>query len=91
MPVIDIHHPHVHSVASTKAAVEQVARAMAAQYGVSHHWDGNSLHFTRSGINGRITVADNDVHVRVDLGFMLGAIKPMIEREIERHLDEQLA
>jgi putative polyhydroxyalkanoate system protein len=29
--------------------------------------------------------------VRVELGFLMSAMKPMIEREIERKLDEQLA
>jgi len=91
MPVIDIRRPHTGSVISTKAAVEDVAKAIATHYGVAHHWIGDELHFARSGVKGRITVASKDVHVRVDLGFLMGAMKPLIEREIERQLDEYIA
>jgi putative polyhydroxyalkanoate system protein len=91
MPVIDIRRPHAGSMTSTKAAVEHVAKAIAKQYGVDHHWSGDQLHFDRSGVKGRITVARNDVHVRVELGFLMGAMKPLIEREIERQLDEHIA
>ncbi len=91
MPAIDIHRPHAGSVASTKAAVEHVAKAISSRYGIAHQWVGDELHFTRSGVKGRITIASNDVHVRVDLGLMMGAMKPLIEREIERQLDEHLA
>ncbi len=91
MAVIDIHRPHTGSVASTKAAVEHIAKGISSHYGVAHQWIGDELHFTRSGVKGRITVASEDVHVRVDLGLMMGAMKPLIEREIERQLDEHLA
>lgn len=90
MPVIDIHRAHSGSVASTKAAVEHVANAISSHYGVVHQWVGDELHFTRSGVKGRITIASTAVHVRVDLGVLMGAMKPIIEREIERQLDEHL-
>lgn len=91
MPVIDIRRPYKGSVKTTKAAVERVAKAIAKQYGIAHHWAGDELHFDRSGVKGQIKVAKNEVHVRAELGFLMGALKPMIEREIERQLDEHLA
>lgn len=91
MAVIDIRRSHTSSLKSTKAAVEKVAKAIAKEYGIDHHWAGNELHFDRSGVKGRITVAKNEVHVRAELGFLMGALKPVIEREIERKLDEYLA
>ncbi|MEO7062759.1 MAG: polyhydroxyalkanoic acid system family protein [Dokdonella sp.] len=90
MPVIDIHRTHAGSIASTKTAIERVAKGISAHYGVVHQWIGDELHFTRSGVKGRITVASKDVHVRVDLGVLMGAMKPIIEREISRQLDEHL-
>ena len=45
----------------------------------------------RSGIKGRIAVSKDSLHVRAELGFLMGAMKPLIEREIERLLDENLA
>lgn len=91
MPVIDIRRAHKRSVKSAKAAVEHVADDIAQEYGIAHHWDGDKLLFDRTGVKGHIAVAKADVHVRIELGFLMGALKPMIEREIERRLDEYIA
>jgi len=91
MAVIDIRRPHKGNAKSTKAAVNRVAKAIAEEYGIEHHWVGDELRFDRSGVKGHIKVADNEVHVRAELGFLMGALKPVIEREIERQLDKHLA
>ncbi len=49
MAVIDIRRPHGSSLKSAKAAVEKIAKSIAKQYGIEHHWTGNDLHFDRSG------------------------------------------
>jgi putative polyhydroxyalkanoate system protein len=91
MSVIDIRRAHTSNVKSTKAAVERIAKAIAKEYGVDHHWTGDDLHFDRTGVKGQIKVSKTDIHVRVELGFLMGALKPVIEREIERRLDEHIA
>ena len=91
MAVIDIRRNHGSNLKSAKAAVERVAKAIAREYGIEHHWNGNQLEFDRSGVRGHIAVAKSDLHVRVELGFLMSALKPVIEREIERQLDEHLA
>ena len=91
MAVIDIRREHTKNLKSARNAVENVATAIAKEYGIAHHWSGDELHFDRTGIKGRIAVAKNDVHVHVELGFLMGALKPVIEREIERRLDEYIA
>lgn len=89
MAVIDIHRKHGRSMKDAKVAVERVAKAIAKEYGIDHHWDGNALHFTRTGVDGTIRVAKADVHVHAELGFLMGALKPVIEREIVRQLDAE--
>lgn len=91
MAVIDIRREHSSSLKSARAAVEKVAKSIAREYGIDHHWDGNELHFDRTGVKGRITVAKHEIHVRAELGFLMGALKSVIEREIERQLDENIA
>ncbi|HSS06089.1 MAG TPA: polyhydroxyalkanoic acid system family protein, partial [Rhodanobacteraceae bacterium] len=59
------------------------------EYGISHRWDGNTLNFSRTGVNGTIGVAKTDVHIHAELGFLMGALKPVIEREIVRQLDDE--
>lgn len=91
MAVIDIRRTHKKSIKSAKAAVEKLAKGIAKEYGIDHHWNGDTLQFDRSGVKGHIAVGKGDLHVRVELGFLMSAMKPMIEREIERELDKQLA
>lgn len=91
MAVIDIRREHGKSLKSAKAAVERVAKKIAKEYGIDHHWDGDKLEFDRTGVKGHIAVAKDELHVRVELGFLMGALKSTIQREIERTLDEYLA
>ncbi|MBA8883389.1 polyhydroxyalkanoic acid system family protein [Dokdonella fugitiva] len=91
MAVIDIRRSHKKPLKAAKTAVERVAKSIAKEHGIAHHWDGDTLVFDRSGVKGHIAVGKGDLHVRVELGFLMSALKPMIEREIERKLDEQLA
>jgi putative polyhydroxyalkanoate system protein len=89
MAVIDIHRKHGHSIKAAKAAVERVVKAIAKEYGITHRWDGNTLNFSRTGVNGAISVVKADVHIHAELGFLMGALKPVIEREIVRKLDDE--
>jgi putative polyhydroxyalkanoate system protein len=89
MAVIDIHRAHGHSMKDAKAAVERVVKAIAREYGITHRWDGNALSFSRTGVAGTISVAKQDVHIHAELGFLMGALKPVIEREINKQLDDE--
>jgi putative polyhydroxyalkanoate system protein len=90
MATIDIRRPHKISLKAAKAAVERVAKGIAKEYGIAHEWSGNQLKFDRSGVKGHIAVAKDEVHVHVELGFLMGALKSVIEREINSQLDEHI-
>lgn len=87
MSKIDIKRKHGQSVKAAKAAVDKTVAAIARKFGVTSGWDGDTLHFERSGVNGKIHVGKTEVRVTAELGFLLGALKPMIEGEIEKQLD----
>jgi putative polyhydroxyalkanoate system protein len=89
MAAIDIRRKHGKSLKDARAAVERVAKAVAKEYGFTHAWDGNTLEFSRSGATGAITVARSEVHIRAELGFLMSALKPVIESEITRKLDAE--
>lgn len=91
MSRIDILRPHQRSREDVRAAVDRLAGSLGEQFGVGHRWDGDTLAFERGGIRGRIDVGAHDVRVTAELGLLMGAMKPMIEREIERYLDRHLA
>ena len=88
MPSIDIRRKHGHSIKKAKAAVDETAKAIAQKFDIESAWSGNTLNFSRPGVEGKIRITDDEVHVTAELGFLLGMLKPAIEREIERHLDD---
>jgi putative polyhydroxyalkanoate system protein len=47
--------------------------------------------FSRTGVNGELKVAKDRFELDARLGFLLGAFKDRIEREIVANLDELLA
>ncbi len=89
MAAIDIRRKHGKSLKDARAAVERVANAVAKEYGFTHAWDGNALEFSRTGANGSIKVAKTEVHIHVELGFLMSALRPVIEKEITRKLDAE--
>ena len=90
MATIDIRRKHGKTHAEARATVDKTAAALTQRFGVDTQWDGDTLHFRRSGVNGRIEVTKTELIIHAELGFLLGAMKPMIEREIENHLDKRL-
>lgn len=89
MPAIDIRHPHSLTPAKARKAVDEVARKLAERFDIEYGWDGDTLSFTRSGVDGRIALAPNQLHVTAQLGFLLSALKGPIEAEIRRVLAER--
>ena len=88
MASIDIRRKHGLSLKQAKAAVTKTASAIGKKFDIQSEWEGDTLHFSRGGVNGTIAVTAASVHVHAELGFLMGALKPMIEAEINRVLDE---
>lgn len=91
MASIDIRRKHKHTLKEAKEAVKKTAQAIAKKFDIESRWNGNTLSFDRPGASGQIHVTASEVHVTAQLGFLLGALKPMIEKEIEKLLDKELA
>ncbi len=89
MPSIDIHHAHSKTPAQARKAIESVARKLAERFDVKYEWDGDTLNFVRSGVDGKIKLSPNQLHVTAQLGFMLSILKDPIESEIKRVLSEK--
>jgi putative polyhydroxyalkanoate system protein len=91
MPAIDIRRKHHHPLKKAKALVKKIADAIGKKFDIHSRWDGDTLHFERPGASGVIHVTAKEVHVTAQLGFLLGMLKPAIEKEIESQLDEGLS
>ena len=91
MPSIDIRRRHDLTPDAAKALVEDIAVRVCAKYGLRREWRGNVLHFRRGGVDGLIDIGSATIHIRAELGLMLGMLKTAIHNEIERELDAHLA
>ncbi|HXS03853.1 MAG TPA: polyhydroxyalkanoic acid system family protein [Rhodanobacter sp.] len=91
MPSIDIRRPHQLSIAEARAVVDQVASRMQEKFGMTGQWQGDTLGFSRPGVNGSIAVESDAIQVQAQLGMLLMPLKGMIEQEIRRKLDEHFA
>lgn len=89
MPGIDIRHPHSMPMPKARKAVEGVAKKLAERFDVQYEWDGDTLNFARSGVDGKIALTPKQLHVTAQLGFLLSALKGPIENEIKRVLGEK--
>lgn len=86
MSNIDISHDHSLSMKKARVVAEDLAEQLAQKYDLNYEWEGDSLHFHRTGVNGNIDVTKNSIDIRAKLGWLLIAMKGIIEAEIHRVL-----
>ena len=91
MSSIDIRHQHSLPLPKARKAVEDIAKKLASRFDMDYGWDGDDLHFNRSGVDGRIHLTEKQVRVTAQLGFLLSALKGTVEQEIRRVLDEKFS
>ena len=89
MSSISIQRKHTKSLKDARAAVIKVATAIEKKFSIHYEWDGDVLHFSRSGVDGRITLTKGLVEVDVRLGFLLMALRGPVTAEIERVLEQE--
>jgi len=90
MASIDIVHRHSLSPAAARSAVEDAVAALGRKLGVDYRWEGDTVHFKRQGVDGRIALAPGQVHVDARLGLLFSALKGTVETELLRVLRERL-
>jgi putative polyhydroxyalkanoate system protein len=91
MSNIKIRRSHAMPHDQARLAAEKMAKRLQNEFDLEYEWDGDVLVFERSGVNGELTVAPRHVEMEVQLGFLLGMLKPTIERRIHENLDEIFA
>lgn len=90
MSTIDISHAHSLPADKARSAIEEVARKLEERFDMSSRWEGETLRFSRSGVDGAIELLPSQVRVTAELGFLLSAMKGMVESEIQRVLADKL-
>lgn len=91
MADIELHRKHHLGLKGARAAADKMAERLGEKFDLSGDWEGNTLHFKRPGVNGRLTVSDDHMDLQVTLGFMLKMMKGPIEKAVHEQLDKVLA
>src|ERR1039458_6635697 len=91
MPDISFVKPHSLSIVKARALVQKVIDDLSGEYGLSSEWHGDTLHFHRSGVDGRGRVNDSDIGLHITLGFLVKPFKSQIVDHIERSFTSLLA
>lgn len=68
-------------------AADELAGDLAQKFDINYGWEGDHIHFERTGVNGMITVRENEIRIKARLGLMLIFLKPVIEEEITQYLE----
>jgi putative polyhydroxyalkanoate system protein len=87
MSSISISRKHKLSHKKARDAAEKIARDLKQRFSLDYEWDGEQIRFERSGVSGHMVVAKDEVNLEVKLGFLLSALKPVIEKEIHTQFD----
>ncbi len=88
MAKIEIRRPHALTLTQAKKHANAMAEHLKQEFGLEANWDKDTLHFTRPGVEGVMTVSTADVHVLAELGFLVSFLKPTIESRLHAHFDD---
>lgn len=91
MADIDIKRAHNLGLKAARAAADHMADHLGKRFGLAGGWTGNVLSFERPGVTGSLAVDDKDLRLVVNLGFLLRAMRPSIERAVNEELDALFA
>jgi putative polyhydroxyalkanoate system protein len=90
MAEIHIRRGHTMGIPAAKGKVDALARTLEKDLQASYRWNGDTLHFKRSGASGTIEVGSDYIAIHVKLGMALGLMKAKIEETVQTNLDQAL-
>jgi putative polyhydroxyalkanoate system protein len=65
-----------------RAAAHKMADQLAVEYEMALEWDGDVLHFKRSGVSGKLRVLEREATLEISLDFLFKAFAPSIEQKV---------
>ena len=91
MADISIVQAHSLTPERARAAAQQVADKIAAEYGLACNWEGDVLRFERSGVTGALTLGAQQAEMEINLGFLMGAFAPSIRAKVAEKMQRVFA
>ena len=91
MSDILVTHDHNMNHGDARKLAAELASELAERHHLSHHWDGDTIHFEGIGVHGQIDVHDTDISISAKLGWLVRPLRPVIEKEISNVLNAHFA
>ena len=88
MAEIHIQRAHAMPVKKARDAANSFAERLDDKFELEHEWNGDTLHFSRSGVSGTLALTKNAVTIDVKLGFLLSAFAGKMEGHINDNLNQ---
>lgn len=88
MAGFQIRKPHSMDKDELRDAAEGLAKKLEGTHRVRANWEGDEVRIKGAGVDGRLTLGDEDVLVSVELGMMASAFKGVLRNEVQRYLDK---
>lgn len=90
MSQISIRREHGLSPKAARAAADEMAGRLEEAFQLKSEWRGETLHFSRSGVQGTMTLERSALAIEAKLGLVLAMLKPRIEKAVHENLDKLL-
>jgi putative polyhydroxyalkanoate system protein len=91
MPKYEVDIPHQLAVAEAKQRLTGATEKLTRDYGASCTWQGDNLKVSRKGLDALVTVGPSNVHIDMNLGFLLTPFAEKIKSGIAKQLSGILA
>ena len=73
-----------------RTAAEGLAQELEQTHGVRARWEGDRVRIRGSGVDGQLTLGEDELLVSVELGLLASAFKNVLRSEVQRYLDENV-
>ena len=87
MADILITRKHTLPVKKAREAADRFAQELDEEFDLESEWEGDTLHFRRTGVHGTLNLSPHEVTIHARLGLLLSAFKGTFETHIHANLD----
>jgi putative polyhydroxyalkanoate system protein len=91
MARFQISKPHSMSKDDIRVSAENLAEELKSKHGVGARWQGDTVTIKRLGVEGKMTFDESKINISVTMGLLASAFEPVLKKEIERYLDENVS
>ncbi len=91
MTTIHIQRKHRLAPNELRRHVDALADDLQRKLSAKYHWEGDTLHFSRTGASGTITLDPEQLEIQIKLGLLLRPFTNAVEQSVSEYLDEYLA